>query len=176
MNSSELTEMVKNARKEQSLFSTLDILELARSFDNEGHVYLEDKSLKSIAEDIFHKLHEIDYLQEEDRPMYCEKLKDYFLIKNMNELRKSHYVRYMKKGDPKLYNGGILMSVSNVKDNIYHIGLRMFGNRFITINYDNYIFFQKLTPDEKIILLSFDYIEQFNEDNEENERKKTGRT
>jgi hypothetical protein len=98
-------------------------------------------------------------------PLICNKLNEYFLIKDINEFRKSHYIRYIKKGESKLYTGGVLVNLYSNDENTLYARLIIFGKKFINIKIDEYVFFQKLTADEKIILLSFDYIEQFDENN-----------
>jgi hypothetical protein len=165
MNIHEISELVKNIRKEQSLFSTIDINDLLKSFEKENHEYLENKSFKTIAEDIFNKLYSMKFIPENEIPLICDKLTDYFLIKNINEFRKSHYVRFIKKGESKLYTGGILVNVFSNQEGIFYAKFIIFGKRFINIKIDDHVFFQKLTADEKIILLSFDYLEQFNDNN-----------
>ena len=69
----------------------------------------------------------------------------------------------MKKNSCDLSSGGIVMKIFSNEDCIFYIGLLLFGKKYINVRYDDYFFFQKLTSDEKIILLSFDCIEQFSE-------------
>jgi len=162
MDANELALMVRNAKKEQLLYATVDVDNLLQSLEKESHEYLENKSFKTIAEDIINELRSLS-IREDEIPALCNKLNEYFIVKNIHEFRKSHFIRYIKKGETKLYNGGILVNVykSNKGDKeITYVKLLIFGNRFITIRLDDYVFFQKLTPDEKIILLSFDYIEK----------------
>lgn len=160
-----LVDLVKKTKKEQSLIQSIDVNDFFKYLENENHTYLENKTFKTIAEDILNELYSINSVPENEIPLICNKLTDYFLIKNINEFRKSHYIRYIKKGESKLYSGGILVNLySNDKDILY-ARLIIFGKRFINIKIDEHVFFQKLTSDEKIILLSFDYIEKFDENN-----------
>jgi len=154
--------MVRNAKKEQLLYATVDVDNLLQSLEKESHEYLEKKSFKTIAEDIINELRSLS-ICEDEIPVLCNKLNEYFIIKNIHEFRKSHFIRYIKKGETKLYNGGILVNVYKSDKDITYVKLLIFGNRFITIRLEEYVFFQKLTPDEKIILLSFDYIEKLYE-------------
>lgn len=163
MNIKEITEMVKNIRKEQEIFKTVDINDLLTSIEKDNHDYLENKTFKSIAEDVFNQVTAINSIPSDEMVVICDKLKDFFLIKEIYELRKSRYLRYIKKGGNVLLNGGFFTKLT-VKNNIVYIGMVIHGGRFISVRFEDYIFFQKLTEDEKIILLSFDYIEQFNEE------------
>jgi len=162
MNTNEIVSTVKKTIKEQMLISTIDVNDLLKSLEKESHEYLENKSFKTIAEDIINKLNSLT-ISDSEIPALCNKLNEYFVIKNIHEFRKSHFIRYIKKGESKLYNGGILVNVYKSERNIIYVKLLIFGNRFITVRLEDYVFFQKLTPDEKIILLSFDYIEKLYE-------------
>jgi hypothetical protein len=166
MNGMEIMEMVKNMRKEQEMFQTVDINDLLASIEKENHDYLENKSFKSIAEDIYLVLNSIESISQLEKEALCDKLKDFFLVKDISELRKSRYLRYIKKGGAKLSCGGFFTKLF-VNNDIVYIGMVIFGGRFISVRYDDCIFFQKLTDDEKIILLSFDYIEQFHDESHE---------
>jgi len=165
MNTNEIISMVKNAKKEQMLYSTISVDNLLQSLEKESHEYLENKSFKTIAEDIVNELNLLN-ISNTEIPGLCNKLNEYFIIKNIHDFRKSHFIRYIKKGETKLYNGGILVNIYKNEKNIMYVKLLIFGNRFITVRLEEYVFFQKLTPDEKIILLSFDYIEKLYEDHD----------
>jgi len=160
MNIKEIREMVANMRKEQEIFKTVDVNDLLASIEKESHEYLENKSFKSIAEDIYNELSSIETISTHEKEVLCNKLKDFFVIKDINELRKSRYIRYIRKGESKLSCGGFFTKLF-LNNNIIYIGMAIYGGRFISVRYDDCIFFQRLTDDEKIILLSFDYIEQF---------------
>lgn len=160
MNVKEIREMVESMRKEQEIFKTVDVNDLLISIEKETHEYLENKTFKTIAEDIFNELSSIESISLVEKEALCGKLKDFFLVKDISELRKSRYLRYIKKGGAKLSCGGFFTKLF-VNNGIVYIGMVIFGGRFISVRYDDCIFFQKLTDDEKIILLSFDYIEQF---------------
>lgn len=162
MNANDLTLMVKQAKEEQLLFATVDVDDLLQSLEKESHEYLENKSFKTIAEDIINELYSVS-ISTNEIPILCNKLNEYFVIKNIYDFRKSHFIRYIKKGESKLHNGGILVNVYKSEKGVIYVKLLIFGNRFITVRLEEYIFFQKLTPDEKIILLSFDYIERLYE-------------
>lgn len=163
MNSKEITEMVKNIRKEQEIFKTVDVNDLLSMMEKDNHDYLENKTFKTIAEDVFHQVTSIDTILSDEIKVICDKLKDFFLIKDVCELRKSRYLRYIKKGGNVLLNGGFFTKLT-VKNNIVYIGMVIHGGRFISVRFEDYIFFQKLTEDEKIILLSFDYLHQFKQE------------
>jgi hypothetical protein len=155
-----IANILNEAKTDPSLFSTLNMDEILKSIQNEKHDYLENKSLKTISAEIYHQLNVFPNVLE-----LCDKLKEYFLVNELAEFRKSHHIRFIKKnGDNKLHVGGILLDINQGENGMY-LSLLAFGKRFIRVKIDDYIFFQKLTPDEKIIILSFDYLEEFEKEN-----------
>jgi hypothetical protein len=156
-----ISQMIATERNNPDLFSQIDINKLLQSLEDEKHTYLENKTLKSISTEIFHKLQEIYGNNDEITRPLCDKLKEYFLVTHPCELRKSHYIRYVKNGDLTLCVGGVLVDIKYENNNIY-VCLLAFGKRCIKLKYTNNVFFQKLSGDEKIILLSMDYLDRFN--------------
>lgn len=159
-----LDKIFKDAKNDSSLHSNLDINGLLqKALENDKHDYLENKTTATIKNEIYNELK--DYFFEKDEfHDICEKLKDYVLITEIYELKKSHYIRYLKKDTKKLYSGGILVDVQFIDKGVY-LGVLMRGRHYIHIKMDDYVIFQKLTPDEKLILLSFDCIEKFDASN-----------
>jgi len=153
----EIALLMKNIREEQELIKSFDVDELLQSIEKDGYEYLENKTFKIIAEENFKELQKHS-IPDTEIPLFCDKLTDFFLIKNKNDFRKSHQVRYMKKGETKLRGEWRLANVFTNEKGILYVGL-IIGKRYINVRYDDCIFFQKLTPEEKLILLSFDIIQ-----------------
>ena len=64
-------------------------------------------------------------------------------------------VRWIRKNNDKLTNGGI---VSNIKflDNGIHILCMNNQRRFIQYKFDDCYTFQKMTPDEQLIVMAYE--------------------
>ncbi len=160
-NIQQILKIAKNdAKNDVSLFSQVDIEKMLKEIDSDKHNYLENKTMSSINKELY------DELQKHTENINTvisnsNKLKDeYVLITEIFELKKSRYLRYMKKGDDVLLSGGVLVDIKFLDNGVY-LTLLLFGKKIIKIKMDDYIIFQKLNANEKIILLSFEYITKF---------------
>jgi hypothetical protein len=155
--------LFEQAKKDPSLFSTLDIQKLIDSVDNVKHDYLENRTLESINKEIYDAIADID----KDRvnlETLCEKLIGYRYVDKINEIHKGKHIRWIRVFDSKtqkplpqnnikLMAGGM---VTNIKflDNGTHIQCMGPGNRFIQYKFDECISFQKLTVEEQMLLMA----------------------
>ena len=160
LNKSIINEIFTDANNDPLLCSKLDINNIIGSINDEKHGYLINKNLKSIAHEIVEKLHSLKGIIADDIPIFCDKLKDYFLVTNLTEFRKSHNIKYIKKGDTKLQYGGFLLDIKPSESG-FNLLLLTFGKRIIQVKLNDCIFFQKLSDDEKLILISLEYLEKF---------------
>ena len=166
MNNMNISEIFENAKRDPELLSNIDIDQLLNAIQDESTDYLEDKTLKSINNDIFKSLYEIGYRGEQLKE-YCEKLIGYRLVNEVFELHKGKLVKTIRIFDdeyksvvPKLRMHG---KVSNIKflDNGTHVVCMMFingrfSNRYAQYKFDQYLTFQKLSDDENLILLTYE--------------------
>lgn len=162
-NKSIIDEIFTDANNDPLLHSELDINNIIGSINDEKHGYLINKNLKSIAHEIVEKLHSMKGINAGDIPIFCDKLKDYFLVTNLTEFRKSHNIKYIKNGDAKLQYGGFLLDVKPSESG-FNLLLLTFGKRIIQVKLKDCVFFQKLSDDEKLILISLEYLEKFEKD------------
>lgn len=152
----------ENSKKDNTLLSTINIDELLN--DVEKHPYLENNTLCDIREAKYNAIHKIN-VNEEQKQEWITKLNEYRYINNLHELIVGKFVRWIEK-TPKdnnaqtLKNGGILSSIK-FTDTGTMLFISIFGKRYIQLNYDNYILFQKMSKDEIMILTIFeDLIEE----------------
>ncbi len=150
----DINELFENAKSDPSLFSTIDIRNLLDSIENERNDYLEDKTMTSVHEDILEVLDE-QQIQDEDKDKFFKKLMDYRYVEEINELHTGKYVRWIRKTNNKLTNGGIIMDVKFM-DTGTQILCRNACNKFIQIKFDECIIFQKLSVEEQLILLAYE--------------------
>lgn len=149
--------IMMEAKKDPSLLYSFDAEELAKKVENEKHDYLENKTASGVRKEIEDELLQISGLDDSTRLVYEEKLRDYMLVTEIYELRKGHYLRYIKKGETKLASGGIFMELKFKSTGVV-ICILLNMKRLISINMENYTIFQKLSPDEKIILACYDCV------------------
>ena len=154
----DITELFENAMKDPTLFSTIDIDKLLESIENDKNDYLEKKSMKIITNEIYEKIEELQ-IPSKTRREYCHKLAGYRLVDDVHELHKGKHLRWIRETSPKLTNGGIVMNIKFL-DTGTHVLCMSNGNRFIQFKFDECIIFQKMTLEEQLILMAYDYLEK----------------
>jgi hypothetical protein len=154
----DINELFENAMKDPALFSTIDIDKLLGSIENDKNDYLERKSMKIITNEIYEKMEELQ-IQPKIRLEYCHKLAGYRLVDDVHELHKGKHLRWIREDSPKLTNGGIVMNIKFL-DTGTHVLCMSNGNRFIQFKFDECIIFQKMTLEEQLILMAYDYLEK----------------
>ena len=100
------------------------------------------------------------YLSRDEIKMLHNKLDKYRFIDECHELKYGTYIRYIKITDPeyiKLSNGGIVCDISIINDGIL-IKCKNNIGRFFSIKMNECLIFQKITDEERLILLALDYI------------------
>lgn len=164
-----LVELIENAKNDPALLSSINIDELLDSLEDEHTDYLKNKTLQTISNEIYNSLYEIGY-RDEQLNSYCEKLIGYRLVSEVYELHKGKLVKTIRLFDndyksitPKLRMHG---KVSNIKfmDNGTHVVCMMFSNgtfrnQHVQYKFDQYLTFQKLSDEEQLILMAYEWYE-----------------
>jgi len=149
----------EQALKDPSLFSTLDIDALLDSIENDRNDYLENKTMKDVTQNIYDKINALT-LTNENKKDICQKLIGYRYVDEMNELHKGKHVRWIRTNHSQtplvLTNGGIVTDIKFV-DNGTQVLCMNSGRRFIQYKFDDCITFQKLSVEEQLILMAYDY-------------------
>ena len=101
-----IEEIYKDAVLDPTLLSTIDIDSLLKKIE-ENHC-LEEKSLKQISEEIYESL---SFLEEDKKKDYCMRLIGYHIVDRICDLRNGRLIRWIKKENGLLTNGGLLMNV-----------------------------------------------------------------
>lgn len=139
--------------------STLNIQQLLSALENDEHSNLINTSYEKIAKDKNDILQQLQFTTEKLKT-YHNKLKDYMYIDELNDLKYGQYVRWINIKNPenlKLTNGGIFIEVK-LLDTGTHMMVKNNMNRIFQVNMDQCIIFQKLSDQEKIILLALKYL------------------
>ena len=139
--------------------SNLNIQELLSALDNDDHSNLLNTSYEEIAKDKNDILQQLRFTKEKLKN-YHNKLKDYRYVDELNDLKYGQYVRWINIKNPenlKLTNGGIFLEIK-LLDTGTHMMVKNNMNRIFQINMDQCIVFQKLSDQERIILLALKYL------------------
>ena len=135
------------------------IEQVIKSLDNtknEGIMQLTNAKIKEQKNDILQKL-------QLDRPTlrdFHRRLADYRHVDEISDLQYGYYVRWISLKDPenvKLTNGAHICDIKILNEGV-HVVCRNGYNRFMQINLDENVVFQKITDQEKIILKTLDYL------------------
>jgi len=83
---------------------------------------------------------------------FCSKLVEYRFVDKIFQLQKGKHVRWIRKGtiDPILTNGGILMDIKFTNKGVSILCKNK--NRFIQYGFDDCLTYQKLSPDELMLI------------------------
>jgi hypothetical protein len=145
---SELSTLIKEAREDPTLFSTIDVDTLLDKID-ENH-FLENKTVSDLSKDILEALQTISCPNIEK---VCLRLSGYQPIDRLCDLRLGRLIRWIKRSGGSLTNGGLLMDVK-----IENKGVKLLCknnmNRFFNIYFDECLIFQKLSMEEQIVLMA----------------------
>ena len=93
---------------------------------------------------------------------FHKKLKDYRYCSDMNDLQYGFYIRWISLKNPenlKLTTGGIIIDIDIISDCV-QIRIKNNMNRIFQIKLDENMIFQKITPQEYVILGVLDYLEK----------------
>jgi predicted peroxiredoxin len=148
---SSLQEIYASAKKDPSLFSSIDMENILNKIP-EKMDYLENKTMTSIAEDIYEKGQELGLDNLVD---WCSKLVGYRLVDEIHELHKGKHVRWIRDGTKKLTSGGLVVNIK-FTDTGTQIVVKNAQNRFIQYKFDETTTFQKMTTEEQLIVLAWE--------------------
>jgi hypothetical protein len=145
-----IEEIYKNAINDPTLLSTIDIESLLSKIGN-NH-YLEDKNVNDISLEVYNGLEPLQ-LNKDIMNNYCNRLIGYRVVDRICDLRNGIMIRWIKKNNGRLTNGGLLMSVK-IEDKGVQLLCKNSINNFFNIRFDDCIIFQKLTLEEQVILIA----------------------
>ena len=150
-----INELFENAMSDPSILSTIDIEKLLESIENDKNDYLENKTMRDMEKEIYEIVNTLE-LSSNMKLEYCNKLVGYRYIDSINEIHKGKHIRWInKKGN--LTTGGLVVDIKFTEKGT-HILCKNNMNRFIEIKYDECNIFQKMTMEEQMILMAYDYI------------------
>ena len=136
----------------------IDFDELESILENENNTILNKtyKNIKSEKNNILQQLN----LNKDRLTEYTNKLKDYRYIDEISDIVYGNFCRWINltNNDIKLEQGGFISDI-NISNNGPLLTIKIF-NRYITINANNILLFQKINNQERILLKVMKYIEK----------------
>ena len=134
---------------------------LIKALDNEENEYILQFTSKDIEEKKKNILNEIG-VDNEKIDEYLKKLQNYIYVDEFHEMPSGCFIRWIPLKNPdniKLTNGGIIIDIDIIKDCV-QLRIKNNMNRIFQIKLDECYIFQKITPQEKVILGVLDYLDK----------------
>lgn len=125
---------------------------------NASIMSMTTNKIKTIKNNMLQKLQ----LDREELKNFHKKLKEYRYCSDMSDLQYGYYIRWISLKNPakiKLTNGAHLCDMKIVNNQV-HLVCKNNMNRIMQIKLDEVMIFQKLSPQEKVILSVLDYLEK----------------
>ena len=141
--------------------NNLNVPQLLRALENESNasiMCLTTPKLKEIKNNMLQSLQ----LDRDKLKLFHKKLKDYRYCSDMNDLQYGYYIRWVSLKNPdiiKLTTGGIIIDIDIIKDCV-QLRVKNNLNRIFQIKFDEVMIFQKISPQERVILGVLDYLEK----------------
>jgi hypothetical protein len=134
---------------------------LVKALDNEKNESImnyNSSMIKSIKNDYLQKL----LLSREKLKDYHNKLKDYRYVDDLSDIQYGRYIRWINLKNPEkieLTRGGMVIDIKILSNGIHVVCKNTYNHRF-QIKIDECYIFQKLTDQEKILLMALDYVQK----------------
>jgi len=151
-----INDIFESAKKDPTLFSTIDIENILASIENVKNDYLENKTLAYIVKENFENVRSLG-LDKTTMEKICNKLIGYRYVDEIHELFKGRHVRWIRDG--VLTNGGIVVDIKFTDDGI-QILCKNNMNRFIQYRFDECLTFQKLSSEEELLLMAYEHLQK----------------
>ena len=141
--------------------SDQEINNLLLALENESNssiMNLTSSKIKTIKNNMLQKL----AMERDELKIMHKKLKGYRYCSDMNDVQYGYYIRCIPLKNPdniKLTNGGIIIDIDIIKDCV-QLRIKNNMNRIFQIKLDECYIFQKITPQEKVILGVLDYLDK----------------
>lgn len=139
----------------------LNVNKLLGALENETNssiMNMTSAKIKDIKNNMLQRLH----LDRTTLKTFHKKLKDYRYCSDMNDLQYGFYIRWISLKNPenlKLTTGGIVIDI-DIINSCVQIRIKNNMNRIFQIKLDENMIFQKITPQEYVILGVLDYLEK----------------
>jgi len=139
----------------------MDVNKLLKALDDDSNENLFNFTTKKILEMNLQVLKELE-LDKTETLNILKKLKEYRYVDEMNDLKYGTYLRWIPLNDPEnihLTKGAVFCEL-NITDNGVFIVCKNFGysTKHFQIKMDECLVFQKLTPQELVLLSALDHL------------------
>ena len=138
--------------------SVEDILQQLNNDTDSNIINLTSRKIKDIKNNMLQKLQ----LPREDLKALHKKLKDYRYCTDLSDLQSGNYIRWISLKNPdklRLTNGAFLIDIKIYTEGVQLVCKNNFNSIF-QFKFDEAMIFQKLNPQERVILSVVDYLDK----------------
>ncbi len=138
--------------------SVEDILQQLNNDTDSNIINLTSRKIKDIKNNMLQKLQ----LPREDLKALHKKLKDYRYCTDLSDLQSGNYIRWISLKNPdklRLTNGAFLIDIKIYTEGVQLVCKNNFNSIF-QFKFDEAMIFQKLNPQERVILSVLDYLDK----------------
>jgi len=139
-----------------------------KALENENNAVISTLNTRKIAAEKLHQLCELD-LTPHVLQDYMTKLKDYRHVDDLNGLTHGAYIRWIDLKNPEritLARGAIVCDIKIGQKGISLLCKTHPSPAMFHINMDEVIIFQRLSQQERLILVAMDYLDNDSDDKE----------
>ena len=138
--------------------SVEDILHQLNNDTDSNIINLTSRKIKDVKNNMLQKLQ----LSREDLKSLHKKLKDYRYCTDLSDLQSGNYIRWISLKNPdklRLTNGAFLIDIKIYTEGVQLVCKNNFNSIF-QFKFDEAMIFQKLNPQERVILSVLDYLDK----------------
>lgn len=138
----------------------VDVDALLYALDDESNSYLFNLTNDKLEKMNMEIISQLD-LPKNKRNIIVTKLQGYKFIDEMNDLKPGTYLRWISlidDGKPVDLTKGGLYCETKISDNGLQLCVKNIFHRHFTLNFDDYLIFQKLTNQELVLLSALDHL------------------
>tara|TARA_B110000858_G_C17789605_1_gene469118 strand:- start:1932 stop:2363 length:432 start_codon:yes stop_codon:yes gene_type:complete len=134
---------------------------LVKALDNENNASImnyNNRMIKTIKNDYLQKL----LLSKDKLKDYHNKLKHYRYVDDLSDIQYGRYIRWINLKNPEkilLTRGGMIIDIKILSNGIHVVCKNTYNHKF-QVKIDECYIFQKLTDQEKILLMALDYVDK----------------
>ncbi len=151
----------------------LDRAALEKALDNENNAVISTLTTRKIGAEKMRQLQQFGF-NTATLTDYIYKLRDYRYVDDLNGLTHGAYIRWIDLKNPErlcLTRGAIICDIKIGQKGVHLLCKTHPNPAMFHVIMDESIIFQRLTPQERIILNAMDYLEDEDEDEEEEEEE-----
>lgn len=173
----DFSQILKTARSDPTLMSQLNVNALLESLDDKND-HLANKTLDDISEEVYDALSSLSWLPPEKRKEFCNHLLEYRYVEHINEIHIGKYIRILRINpvpenvdEAKIIPGGFVLKVFFTQNGGSYLFCRNVNEKTYTYKFNNFMFFQKLSTDEQMILAINEEMNSENDSNSDDDDK-----